>query len=433
MLPVDYVHATLLVGVALYIWGREPPRLLMTPLMLMSFFVLYGAGNVIYFKGAQTIPGVHEAVVTSLVLMWICLIAGIELARICAQPLYARFQQVTRGWRSARIVDRSDGDNLLIGIGIATTLYLIGVFIYLHKPSQLSEFVSLQSVSDKAKYRHDFGAEGGYLYQTLLACVAPFLSFLLLVKGISIRKPTFLWLALIMGAVILAGKVGTFQKSPWVVYLLQLIAVWQLMRGLEFGLGRILILSVVTIAGVVLAVMIALPQIEGADILEWLGYRFFEVNNEGIYQTFYVYPHYLPHTWGMNIGLIHAIFGSGDLVPAYSRVASAFGAQEATFDVVFIGDAWVDFSYGGVIVISLIVGFVVKTLDVFAMNIGKTPVTIALLGSGLYGVFQLQVNSAFTAFLSGGLLIIPLVTLASIALMNDMSRPAGGWDERPTS
>ena len=433
MLPVDFVHAAVLVGVALYVWQREPPRILMTPLMLMSFFVLYGAGNIIYFMGADTIPGVHEAVTLSLILMWVSLIAGIELARTCAPASGARFRQITGGWRSARIIDRQDGDKLLIAIGIATALYLIGVFLYLGKPSQLLNFVSLQSAADKSKYRHDYGGEGGYLYQTLLASVAPFLSFLLLVKRSASRRPFMLAVGLLICAAVLAGKIGTFQKSPWVVYLLQLIAVWQVMRGLEFGLGRALILSIVTAGGVALAVAIALPQLEWGDILGWLGYRFFEVNNEGIYQTFYVYPHYLPHSWGMNIGLIHTIFESGDLIPAYSRVASFFGADGATFDVVFIGDAWVDFSYGGVVVISLLVGFVVKSLDIFAMSLGKSPITIALLGSGIYGVFQLQVNSAFTAFLSGGLVIIPLVTLVSMALLNDVTRPVGGWGERPVS
>ncbi len=44
--------------------------------------------------------------------------------------------------------------------------------------------------------------------------------------------------------------------------------------------------------------------------------RFFEVNDEVVYQTFYVYPEHLPHTLGMNIGLIHSVFGSGELTSA---------------------------------------------------------------------------------------------------------------------
>jgi hypothetical protein len=432
MLPLDYVHAIVLVGVALYMWTREPARILLTPLLLISSFILYGAGNIVYFAGAETIPEVHRAVTLCLIFMWIFVLAGIELARAWTARSSARFALVTRTWKSAPITDRHDSDRLLIAIGLLTAAYLIGVFLYLGKPGQILEFVSLQSASDKVKYRHDFGADGGYIYQTLLACVAPFLSFLYFIKGAVTKRPRVFAVGLLICAVVLAGKIGTFQKSPWVVYLLQLIVVWQVVRSLQFGLGRALMLAIVTVGGVVLAVAIALPQIDWPDLFEWLSYRFFEVNNEGIYQTLYVYPHYLPHTWGMNIGLVHSIFENGDMVPAYSRVASLFGAEGATFDAFFIGDAWVDFSYGGVIVISLLVGFLVKLIDVFTINLGKTPLTIALIGSGMYGLFQLLVNSAFTAFLSGGLVIIPLVVAASIALMNDLSRPAGRLGARPT-
>jgi len=39
----------------------------------------------------------------------------------------------------------------------------------------------------------------------------------------------------------------------------------------------------------------------------------------------------------------------------------------------------------------------------------------------------LQVTSAFTAFLSGGLLLIPLLVLASEGLMNDLWRGQATW------
>jgi hypothetical protein len=65
---------------------------------------------------------------------------------------------------------------------------------------------------------------------------------------------------------------------------------------------------------------------------------------------------------------------------------------------------------------------VVKTFDIFVLSLGKTPLALALLGSGMYGLYQLQVTSAFTAFLSGGLLFIPLFAFASAALFRDLYR-----------
>jgi hypothetical protein len=426
VLPLDFVHALCLVGVAIYIWRREPPRLLLAPLMLISFFVLYGVGNIVYFVGADTVPDVRSSVTLCLILMWIGLVIGIELARGRSPSLSARSELVVRRWQATKLRDRPEGDQLLAVIGVLVAAYIFATYFYFGKQSQLLNFLSLQSSVDKAMYRRDYGAEGGYLYHTLIASVAPFLSFALLLKGFASRRRYLIASGLFVCAAVFAGKIGTFQKTPWLVYILQFMVVFQAARSLKFGIGRILILSVIMMTGVTLAVMIALPDIDSVGILEWLGYRFFEVNNEVVYQTFYVYPRYLSHTWGMNIGLLHGLFGTGELMSAHTIVANFFGGAEgATFDAFFIGDAWVDFSYGGVLVMSLVVGFVVKTVDIFVMSLGKTPLCVALLGSGMYGLFQLQVTSAFTAFLSGGLVLIPLLAFASTGLINDLSRRGG--------
>jgi oligosaccharide repeat unit polymerase len=419
--PLDFVHAFLLVGIALYIWQREPPRLLLTPLMLISCFVLYGVGNIVYFAEADTVPDPRRAVTACLILMWFCLIIGIEIARATWPLLTARAEQVVRSWKTTPVTDRTHGDQLLAAIGILVALYLVAVFLYFGKPAQFLNFLSLQSSVDKAKFRHDFGGEGGYLYQTLISSVAPFLSFLLFLKGVVSKKRHLRTIGLIIGAAVLAGKIVTYAKSPWLVFVLQIIIVFQAIRSLRFGLGRFLIVTITLLLGVVLAVVIAIPQLDFPNIVEFLSYRFFEVNNEVVYQTFYVYPKYLPHTWGMNIGLIHNIFGEGDLMSAHTRVASFFGAEGATFDSFFIGDAWVDFSYGGVMLMAVGVGFVVKAVDIFVMSLGKTPLSLALLGSGMYGLFQLEVTSAFTAFFSGGLVLIPLLASFSAGLANDLS------------
>ena len=84
MLPLDYVHAFCLAGIALYIWEREPPRLLLVPLMLISFFVLYGVGNIVYFAGADTVPAVRSTVTLCVIFMWVGLVIGIETARATA-------------------------------------------------------------------------------------------------------------------------------------------------------------------------------------------------------------------------------------------------------------------------------------------------------------------------------------------------------------
>jgi hypothetical protein len=428
MLPLDYVHAVCLVGIALYIWQREPPRLLLTPLMLMSFFVLYGAGNIIYFAGADTVPDVRRTVTLCLILMWIGLVIGIEFARACMPVRTAVAERVIRDWKVTKVSARSNADQLLAAVGIVVALFMLGMFLYLGKLGQLHNFFSFDLAQDKMRYRADFSGGGGYVYQIFVASVGAFVSFLLLLRGISTRQRHLVAIGVLVCIAVLAGKLGTFQKIPWLIYLLQLLIVFQATRSLDIGIGRIIFLSIIGLAGAILAAIVALPDLDTANIFEWVGYRFFEVNNEVIYQTFYVYPNYLPHTWGMNIGLLHSVFGSGDLLSAHTRVADFFGAPGATFDAFFISDAWVDFSYGGVLVMSLVVGFVVKGIDIFVMSLGKTPLCLALLGSGMYGLFELQVTSAFTASLTGGLVLIPLLASASAGLVNDLRR--GHGDQR---
>lgn len=435
MLTLEYIHALCLAGIALYVWQREPPRLLLTPLMLISFFVLYGVGNIIYFLGANDFDrDVRNTVTLCLILMWFGLVGGIELAGLTLPKWKAVARQSLHTWRSTPVTDDRRGNQLLAVLGIVIALVVWGVFFYTGKPAQLHTFFSLDlSSDDKRDFRAEFAGGGDYFYHLLIASVAPFVSFLLLVKGLAGKDRHLLLIGLLTCGAALAGKLGTFQKVPWLVYLLQLMVVFQARRRLEFGVVRAAVFFVVLLAGAAVAAFIAIPDLDSATILEWLGYRFFEVNNEVVYQTMYVYPRFLPHTWGMNIGLLHALFGSGDLLSAHSRVATFFGADGATFDSFFIGDAWVDFSYGGVIIMSIIVGYVVKSIDILVLSLGKRPLAIALLGSNMYGLFELQVTSAFTAFLTGGLLLIPLLVIGCAGLFNDLSgRSAESRARAPT-
>lgn len=427
MLPLDYLHALCLAAVALYIWRREPARLLLTPLMLLSFLVLYGIGNIVYFLGADALPDVSRAVTLSLILMWAGLITGIELSSRSMPALAARSRQVISQWRGTPLSNPAHADQLLATLGVLMALYILAVFFGFGKLGQLRNFLSLESGHEKLQYRMELAGQGGYLYQLLVASGAPFVSFLLLTKAAASRRNYLRAAGLLLCAAVFAGKLGTFHKVPWLIYVLQLIIVVQLRKRLEIGAGRIVLFVLIVIAGAIGAAMIAIPELDATSIFGWLAYRFFEVNNEVIYQTFYVYPRYLPHTWGMNIGLVHGLFGSGELRSAHTEVASFFGAEGATFDAFFVADAWVDFGYVGVVLTALLVGFVVKTMDIYITSLGKTALAVALLGGGMYGVFQLQVTSAFTAFLTGGLLLIPLLVFAAQALINDLARGRIQW------
>jgi hypothetical protein len=426
MLPLDFVHALCLIGVGLYVWQREPARLLLTPLMLLSFFVLYGAGGILYFVGTDTVPAVRTTVTISFILMWIGLIIGIELARASNPVLLSRAQRAIRTWKTTALHDRSQTDQLLAVLGAFMAIFILGVFFAYGKPGQIQTWLSITDAHDKLKYRIELGAQGGYLYQTLVASVAPFVAFLLLSKARLGGRVYLRVIGMLLCVAVLFGKAGSFEKMPWLLFLLQLLIVSQAAKSLEVNLRRILLLTVVLVGGAAGATALALSS-DGTGVFEFLVYRLLEVNNEVIYQTFYVYPQHLPHTWGLNIGLVHSIIGSGQLTSAHTQVANFFGAFGATFDAFYIADAWVDFAYPGVALMSIIVGFLVKSVDIFVVGQGKTPMALALIGSGMYGLYQLQVTSAFTAFLSGGLISIPLLVMLSEGLVHDLSRGHVQW------
>ena len=237
--PLDYLHAVCLAGVAIYVWRREPVRLLLTPLMLVSFLVLYGAGNIIYFLGADTVSDVRHAVTLSLILMWLGVLAGAELARGCAPALARQSALVIRGWKSTPLDDHPRSDQLLAAVGVLTALTILVVFFGFGKPGQILTYLALQATDEKQKYRLEMGGQGGYVYQTLIASIAPFLSFLLLLKGTFSRQRYLVAVGALLCVAVFAGKFGTFQKIPWLIYLLQLLIVFQARKRLEFGAGRI--------------------------------------------------------------------------------------------------------------------------------------------------------------------------------------------------
>ncbi len=161
MLPLDYVHALCLVGIALYIWQREPPRLLLTPLMLLGFFVLYGFGNLVYFADADTVLAIRNVVTVCLILMWIGLVVGIELARASMPALAGQSQRVVRAWSTLPLADRARTDQLLAGLGVLVALFILAMFFGMGKPGQILSFLAFQSAKEKIKLRLEFGGQGG--------------------------------------------------------------------------------------------------------------------------------------------------------------------------------------------------------------------------------------------------------------------------------
>jgi hypothetical protein len=222
-----------------------------------------------------------------------------------------------------------------------------------------------------------------------------------------------------LGGTIVLCDVATFHKLPWAFFLLQLVVANKLLRHVSMNIAWIISAVTAGIFAMGLAASIAYPELDVPAIANYLLYRVAYITNEGLYQTFYVYPDYLPHAEGYNIGLVQSLFGLVPREPAHSVVAAFFGSPDATYNALFIADAWVDFGMFGVLLVSLLVGIVVKLSDAFYFQFGKSPICLAGIAASTWGILQLLSTAAQTAFLSGGLALLPL-TLVVLRSMRSL-------------
>jgi hypothetical protein len=114
-----------------------------------------------FFGGVATVQDIRDTMTLCLILMWIGLVAGIELARAALPALADRFQPVVRTWQSAPLLDRAPTDQLLAALGILVGLFMLGMFFGMGKPGQILSFLVFESAKEKQKLRLELGGQGG--------------------------------------------------------------------------------------------------------------------------------------------------------------------------------------------------------------------------------------------------------------------------------
>jgi len=296
---------------------------------------------------------------------------------------------------------------------------LLAGFIVLGRPQQVLDFLSAGNAIDRRDLRFTSNASSSYALDVVVAVFAPFVCFYLFAQWKATRQRTFAIACAVLALSIVLFRAATFQKFPWAFFLLQMLIVHQLTRRLSMNLAWIVGAAAMIIVTLGVAASIAYPERDIPSIGNYLLYRVAFITNEGVYQTFYVYPDYLPHTGGYNIGLVQSLFGLVPRIPAYSVVAAFFGSPDSTYNSLFIADAWVDFGWPGVLLTSILVGAFVKFSDLFFFQFGKSPLCIAGLTASAWAVIQLLSTAAPTAFLSGGLALLP----ATIMVLRSRAQP----------
>jgi hypothetical protein len=296
------------------------------------------------------------------------------------------------------------------------------------KISGLSSYFSQASEEVRSELRRT-QVPGGYLYGLLLMSFGPFLSAIVLLRAVARRSPLLTIAATALCCAVFLGRFAALTKSLWVIYLVQLVLTFYAARSLQLPLVKALTTVLLMLTALFVGSWLAFPEAPAQEIFTYLLYRMVQITNEGIYQTLYVYPDFVPFSEGLNIGLLASIAGYDVPAQAYTTVANFFGAFGATFNTMFMSGAWVDFGWMGVAVVSFVVGASVRFYDYLTLSLGKSALGCAMVGFAVIPADQLMATSAQTALLSGGLLSVPLLVL----IVRPLVRVASSRVLTPTS
>jgi hypothetical protein len=236
--------------------------------------------------------------------------------------------------------------------------------------------------------------------------LGPFLALFMIVRARRNPEPTRFVLALGMTALIAAARLSSLAKSDAVYFLGQAILVWMLAGPAPVRLlSRQALVAIMVLFVALVGIYMRFTTADGTSMALWLIWcRITDIPNLCLARYFEYFPELYDHTWGMNIRLLHGLFSWGDVyVPAHSLIDD----NGSNANAIYVADAWVDFSWAGVDVASLLVGWTIGLLDRLVF-VRRDTVNVALLVALLAPVHSLMSMSLVTCFGGFGLLTLPL-------------------------
>ena len=452
MLSVSYIAATAaMLAAAGYLIFRSKLFLTTTTMLIGSLLLIYGptfltftlssgepqflihkllnspgAPHPIFSIIRKEIPDLDPVITAmnfSVAIMYVGIIAGIEIVDRLMPKRIAKMRVAVTNWNAQTLQDDTGGRGILLIVILALLLLMSFFSIEENQISTIRHFLSITSDDNSARnaFRLHFAASPTYLYRVILTAVAPmFVVWALLAGGISKSWPLLLGGTLLF-IVTFIGKADVLSKAPPAFFLVQLMLAVLLTftNRLTLRSTLVLVCAITLVLYAVTRLVMVFPN--GTDVLEVVYTRVFEATNQSLLENFATFPLMHPHMWGADIRPLAMMMGV-PFLPAYSIVAHTwYGNYDVTSPALFIADAWADFSYAGVIVSSVTAGAACRLVDAVFLVRGKTVVAIAVLVAVFYGIFTLLVTALNTAFFSGGLLLGPILAglLVTVARYQD--------------
>jgi oligosaccharide repeat unit polymerase len=386
------------------------------------FFVYYGPAFFIYNISLKTLDTDYAISTAYMLSLFIIGYFGGKLLFIETKGKRKVRSVNYESWRNLVSRDVKIKENLLYTfITVCSLIIILGLFFY-GGINSLATLIRnpLADAQLIKELRQDSGVTGWIapFYVYINAGIGRLLAFVFI--GIAFKKKngTLIFISFLFAILLSISFLANMSKSSFVLFYIQLIFFFLLYFNIRINFKKGFVFIILVVPVLIGIYQITTNASSMGDALGLIGFRIFKEPIRVIELYPHYYPDILPHTWGMNIRLIHDLFSSDNFVPAYSAITG--GLEHASFNAMFIADAYVDFSYFGVIIQSVLVGFILSSLDytVFSKN---NYLHKALIASLLIGIFSLINVGLVTSLFGFGLITLPI--LSSILEIKRNTKP----------
>jgi hypothetical protein len=426
IVSTSYVIAALAIYCAgLYLFYRLRLYLTASSMLLGFLLLVYGPAYLAYMLFRRPISVVDlrisnslnldNAIVSlnlSIAIMFICVIAGIELVDRLAPHSAKALQKAISSWNLQPLSGgRSKSWPLLFAV-LALALFMAWISLKEGHLAILKGFLSVSGNEPvKTAYRQQYGGSHVYLYNIVVASIAPMMIIWGVLSGWTQRWWPLLAVTALLAIATVLGKLETLSKAPIALFLLQLmLAVYLIFRN-TINWRAAFACGIATLAIFYPIIRVAVPEVDQLEAFSFFYYRAFDVSNQSLLEYFGAFPERISHMWGTNLRPIATLWGL-QYVPSFDVVSRLWRfSAGSTTTAMFIADAWADFSYFGVIGFSIIVGLICRTIDVVLLTGGKTVTGVAVLAAAFVGIYNLMISALPTSMLSGGLILPPLLVV----------------------
>lgn len=431
MTPTAWLLAFSVMGAGLLIYQCIGVNLSLASVLLSLMILFHGPAYLYYTriygpdtdffdtilsaaKGRDPLPTLDLAL--GLTFTFVCF--GILFANLTLQVNTRQWQRALAIWAATRVKARAREKQRIVTAGILLTVALMLPFILIDNqlPKVINYFTSDLNELGKIALRREGGGSEFYLYNLLLANLLPFLAFCMI--GLLVAKVKLSWIqAWGFVTLVAIGKAATLSKAPLAVFMLQCAIVWLMLHRLTLSwraMAGLLLFSTLLFGAMS---WVANPASDDfLLVLDFLFYRVFMIVNEGLVEYFAAIPYVIDHSWGTQSSWVAGLFQTAPRLPTFWLVGEVHrGEIGSTTTVMFLGDAWADFAWAGVIVTAFIIGGFARWIDIqLIVRRGKSVVSAAGLALGHFGIFIALSTSFQTALVTGGLaFIVPFVSFLS--------------------